>query len=152
MKSKIINIAIYIFFLPLVAHASSISDDLAKLGEQYLEKSDYEKAKFYLEQSMVSDPLNVRAYTTLALVYKADTDYEKAKKYYEISLTIEPTNVQNLLAVGELEMILENVESAEDYLRKIEELCTNDCEEYKKLKYFIDNPSEKVSWQINQEP
>ena len=90
-------------------------------GNIYLIKRDYEKAKLYLEKSVLYNPINpASSYSALAHLYINKEEYNLAREYLDYSQKATSSNpnthIDNLYEYSILESEVGNFEKAYEYL------------------------------------
>ena len=84
-------IFIGILFSPLLANATnkSLSNDLAVEAIKIAEK-DLESAIFLIQQSVVADPKNAKAWAIAGKIYLLSEDLQSAERFYKKAKAIDP--------------------------------------------------------------
>ena len=76
---------------------------------RYFENNgDYKNAKMFLQQVLAKDPLNVRAYARLGMIYYYEQDADLALRSYQTALALNPYDYNTLYNLGELYRTLLN--------------------------------------------
>lgn len=115
------------------AHAISkeyqkLSRDLAYRARIAISQGGYDTAKDLLQQAIVADPVNARAYMLYGRSHALDNDPDEAVRLYGLGLNIDPTLRQALQWRGEAYITLDKLEQARESLMHLQSLCT-DCDE-----------------------
>ena len=69
--------------------------------------------------------------------------FKEARKYYEKALDLDPENKAALEYQGELFVVLDKLQLANENLNKLKTLCPDSCDELEKLEDFISSKIEK---------
>ena len=99
--------------------ASSI---YASLGELYMDRNDFEKAKEYFEKSINIDPSNHALSYTVAEILFNSNKTDEAIHYYELAAKIKPDWPKSYLKLGYCYLNKGEKETAINYLNKFVEL------------------------------
>jgi len=99
--------------------ASSI---YASLGELYMDRNDFEKAKEYFEKSINIDPSNHALSYTVAEILFNSNKIDEAIHYYELAAKIKPDWPKSYLKLGYCYLNKGEKETAINYLNKFVEL------------------------------
>ena len=87
-------------------------------AEELVREEEYIPAeKIYIE-IISHNPKHVEAYEGLGNLYLRAKQFKQARESLLFALRLEPTDASVLMSMGELEIMLENLGSAVDYLRK----------------------------------
>ena len=107
-----IRIIIFLGILlsPLLVNASnkSLSNDLAMEAIKIAEK-DLESAIFLIQQSVVADPKNAKAWAIAGKIYLLSEDLPSAERFYKKAKALEPF----LKDVKDLESLIKNKKKEE---------------------------------------
>ena len=103
-------IFIGILFSPLLANATnkSLSNDLAVEAIKIAEK-DLESAIFLIQQSVVADPKNAKAWAIAGKIYLLSEDLQSAERFYKKAKALGPL----LMDVKDLESLINNKKKEE---------------------------------------
>ena len=74
---------------------------------------------------------------------KSQPELVEAEKYYQTALQIDPKHKGALEYYGELLLIKNDLTGAESLLKRLDQICTFSCEEYRDLKKSIQNYKSK---------
>ena len=99
-----------IVFLPLLVNASnkSLSNDLALEAIEISEK-DLDSAIFLIQQSVVADPKNAKAWAIAGKIYLLNDDVSSAERFYIKAKALGPL----LKDVKDLESLINNKKKEE---------------------------------------
>jgi len=105
-----VTIFLSILFFPLLVSASSksISNDLAVEAIAIAEK-DLDAAIFLIQQSVVADPKNAKAWAIAGKIYLLSEDITSAERFYKKAKVLEPL----LKDVKDLESLISNKKKEE---------------------------------------
>ena len=97
-------------FLPLLVNASnkSLSNDLA-LEAIEISKKDLDSAIFLIQQSVVADPKNAKAWAIAGKIYLLNDDVSSAERFYIKAKALGPL----LKDVKDLESLITNKKKEE---------------------------------------
>ena len=104
------TIFLSIAFLPLLVNASnkSLSNDLALEAIEISEK-DIDSAIFLIQQSVVADPKNAKAWAIAGKIYLLSEDLPSAERFYKKAKALGPL----LMDVKDLESLINNKKKEE---------------------------------------
>ena len=114
--------------------ASSI---YASLGELYMDKNDFEKAKEYFEKSITIDPSNHALSYNVAEILFNSNKIDEAIHYYELTAEIKPEWPKSYLKLGYCYLNKGEMKTAIDYLNKFVELSPEDDPQISAVKNII---------------
>ena len=114
--------------------ASSI---YASLGELYMDKNDFEKAKEYFEKSIHIDPSNHALSYNVAEILFSSNEIDEAIHYYELTAKIKPDWPKSYLKLGYCYLNKGEMNTAIDYLYKFVELSPEDDPQVNTIKNLI---------------
>lgn len=141
-----LSAAFGLLFSPAVPAAgtggSSDSQDVAEKldrAENLIENGDYGDAVPILEKVVEADDDNADAYNYLGFAHRNLGDYETSKRYYDRALAIDANHRGAREYLGELYLKLDDLDSAQEQLAKLDEICVTGCSEYDELKRAIDD-------------
>ena len=105
-----VTIFLSILFFPLLVNASnkSLSNDLALEAIEIAEK-DLESAIFLIQQSVVADPKNAKAWAIAGKIYLLIEDITSAERFYNKAKALGPL----LKDVKDLESLINNKKKEE---------------------------------------
>ena len=109
---SIIRVTIFLSILlfPLLVNASnkSLSNDLALEAIEVSEK-DLDSAIFLIQQSVVADPKNAKAWAIAGKIYLLSEDLPSAERFYKKAKALGPL----LMDVKDLESLINNKKKEE---------------------------------------
>lgn len=120
---------------------SSDSQDVAEQldrAENLIESGSYQDAIPVLEEVVNADDDNANAYNYLGFAYRNLGEYQKSKESYDQALALDANHRGAREYLGELYLKLDDLDSAEQQLARLDEICTTGCSEYDELKHAID--------------
>ena len=99
-----------ILFFPFLVNASnkSLSNDLALEAIEVSEK-DLDSAIFLIQQSVVADPKNAKAWAIAGKIYLLSEDLQSAERFYKKAKALGPL----LMDVKDLESLINNKKKEE---------------------------------------
>ena len=117
--------------------------DLYTKAIEHLDKNQYGKAQKVLRIYTRKKKDDADGWTLLAFSSRKLGSYANAEKYYEKALDLDPENKAALEYQGELFVVLDKLQLANENLNKLKTLCPDSCDELEKLEDFISNKIEK---------
>ena len=118
------------------------SDHYTKAIE-HLDKNQYGKAQKVLRIYTRKKKDDADGWTLLAFSSRKLGSYANAEKYYKKALELDPENKAALEYQGELYVVTNRPQLANENLKKLESLCPKSCDELEKLQDFISSKTEK---------
>ena len=109
----------------------------ASLGELYMDKNDFEKAKEYFEKSINIDPSNHALSYNVAEILFNSNKIDEAIYYYKLAAKIKPDWPKSYLKLGYCYLNKGQMETAIDYLNKYVELSPEDDPQVNSVKNII---------------
>ena len=104
--------------------ASKLINDAKKL----IEKEKYKRAIVKLEKAKKDEADNADIFNYLGFAHRKIGNYEESKIYYQEALSIQPDHKLALEYQGELYLTLNDINSAQSNLMKLEALCPQGCD------------------------
>ena len=117
--------------------------DLYSKAIEHLDKNQYGKAQKVLRIYTRKKKDDADGWTLLAFSSRKLGSYANAEKYYEKALDLDPENKAALEYQGELFVVLDKLQLANENLNKLKTLCPDSCDELEKLEHFISSKIEK---------
>ena len=117
--------------------------DLYTKAIEHLDKNQYGKAQKVLRIYTRKKKDDADGWTLLAFSSRKLGSYANAEKYYETALELDPENKPALEYQGELYVVTNRPQLANENLKKLESLCPKSCDELEKLQDFISGKTEK---------
>jgi tetratricopeptide (TPR) repeat protein len=106
-------------------------------GKKAIDAKDWAKAIPLFELVVAKDDKNADAFNWLGFATRNQGDYDKAFAYYGKALAIDPRHRGAHEYSGEAYLKVNNVEKAEEHLKRLDSICTFGCAEYTELKTKI---------------
>jgi len=136
-----------------VLSAGSSSDSNTKTkssaylsAEKLINKKQFSDAILKLNDALASDSKNADIYNYLGFSHRKLGKMEQAAVYYNKALEINPKHKGALEYQGEMYLTLNQINKAEENLKKLDKICFLGCSEFDKLKKSIkDKKSGKKS-------
>ena len=130
--TRILTIIALLFATPAMAagsyryepSASKLINDAKKL----IEKEKYKRAIVKLEKAKKDEADNADIFNYLGFAHRKSGNYEESKIYYQEALSIQPDHKLALEYQGELYLTLNDINSAQSNLMKLETLCPQGCD------------------------
>lgn len=130
--TRILTIIALLFATPAMAagsyryepSASKLINDAKKL----IEKEKYKRAIVKLEKAKKDEADNADIFNYLGFAHRKIGNYEESKIYYQEALSIQPDHKLALEYQGELFLTLNDINSAQSNLMKLEALCPQGCD------------------------
>ncbi len=137
-----------LYFFLLIVTSFAIADDTPSSYQQApawltdtrkaIESKDFDTARRILnensEQKNSADWNNLMGFT---LRKKSPPDLVESEKYYQAALQIDSKHKGALEYYGELLLLKNDLVGAESMLKRLDQICTFSCEEYRDLKKSI---------------
>ena len=114
-------------------NAPQILQDLILL----LDEKNYEDALDTAKKAVKYYPDSADAWNFLGYTSRKMSLFEESKKAYTTALEIDPEHKGALEYFGELYLLINNLEKAEEFYSKLKKLCMFNCKELKKLESAI---------------
>ena len=148
---KFLKVGLIIFILSslLAMPIKAAKYDKKKPSDLYtkaivlLDKNKYCKAHNVLRIYTRKKKDDADGWTLLAFSSRKLGSYANAEKYYEKALELDPKNKAALEYQGELYVVTNRPQLANENLIKLESLCPKSCDELEKLQDFISSKTEK---------
>jgi len=112
------------------------------VAQELIEDNDFESAVRYLEDAINLCQLEADLYNLLGYANQKMENFEAAGLAYDTALELEPQHRSALAYQGELFVLLGQIELAGHNLTKLSRICASGCDEYFKLKAYIDANSQ----------
>lgn len=109
----------------------------ASLGELYMDKNDFEKAKEYFKKSITIDPSNYALSYNVAEILFNSNNIDEAIHYYKLTAEIKPEWPKSYLKLGYCYLNKGETKTAIDYLNKFVELSPEDDPQISAVKNII---------------
>lgn len=133
--------------LPSVHAAGGGSNDMAAAakpvdpnfteGKKAIDRKDWAAAIPLFQQVVAKDDKNADAYNWLGYAYRNLGNYEESFANYNKALLIDPKHRGAHEYIGEAYLKTGNLAKAEEFLKRLDSLCTFGCAEYTELKNKI---------------
>ena len=143
-------IKLYVIFAFLIINANnafsagSSSDSNTKTkssaylsAEKLINKKQFSDAILKLNDALASDSKNADIYNYLGFSHRKLGKMEQAAVYYNKALEINPKHKGALEYQGEMYLTLNEINKAEENLKKLDKICFLGCSEFDKLKKSI---------------
>ncbi len=105
--------------------------------EKKIEAQAYEEAVADLKAYIDSDPANADAHNWIGYAYRKLGRLGEAQEAYDQALRLDPDHQGAHEYAGELRLMLNDLEGAEQHLAALDRICLLGCEEYDELKAEI---------------
>ena len=103
-------------------------------GRKAIDAKDWAKAIPLFQQVVAKDDKNADAFNWLGYAWRNQGNYEQSFAAYTKALTIDPRHRGAHEYIGEAYLKVNNLEKAEEHLKRLDSLCTFGCAEYTELK------------------
>lgn len=107
-------------------------------AEKAIKWENYEAAIPLLEKVVSADAKNADALNYLGYSHRKLGDFETSKSYYVKALDADPNHRGAHEYIGELYLQLDDLQSAEKHLDRLDSLCFFGCDEYYDLKEAVE--------------
>ena len=119
--------------------------ELYEKAEKYLYIGDYNEALKVLKKYVRAEKKDPDGWSMYAFAHRKLEKYKQADRYYKKALQLDPNHKQALEYQGELFVELGDIDSAEQNLSLLKELCPKGCDELDMLEKYMDKTAKK-SW------
>lgn len=103
-------------------------------GKKAIDAKDWARAIPLFQQVVAKDDRNADAHNWLGYAFRNQGNYEQSFASYGKALTIDPRHRGAHEYIGEAYLKVNNLEKAEEHLKRLDSLCTFGCAEYTELK------------------
>ncbi|QDO99370.1 tetratricopeptide repeat protein [Ferrovibrio terrae] len=103
-------------------------------GKKAIDAKDWARAIPLFQQVVAKDDKNADAFNWLGYAWRNQGDYPQSFAAYEKALTIDPRHRGAHEYIGEAYLKVNNLQKAEEHLKRLDSLCTFGCAEYTELK------------------
>lgn len=116
------------------APAAKPADPNFTEGRKAIDAKDWARAIPLFEQVVAKDAQNADAFNWLGYAYRNQGNYDLSFANYTKALTIDPRHRGAHEYIGEAYLKVNNLQKAEEHLKRLDSLCTFGCAEYTELK------------------
>ena len=148
LKLALVFSVLSVMAMPVFADGgdSSSSGSRLKPFKQLIEKQQFEQVIIELDAALLDDPDDADLLNLLAYSHRNLQHYDIALEYYQKALQLEPRHRGANEYLGELYLLLGQLEKAEQRLAILDKACFFGCDEFDELKQAIEeyrrkNPS-----------
>ena len=120
------------------SESSQADDALLAQAQAAIDSGDYQGALSPLNQIVAQNPGNADAFNLLGYATRSLNQLSDARAYYEQALAIEPEHLGANEYYGELLLKLGDLNSAQERLAILDEVCFLGCDEYDALEAAIE--------------
>jgi tetratricopeptide (TPR) repeat protein len=106
-------------------------------GKKAIDAKDWARAIPLFQQVVAKDDKNADAFNWLGYAWRNQGDYPQSFAAYEKALTVDPRHRGAHEYIGEAYLKVNNLQKAEEHLKRLDSLCTFGCAEYTELKTKI---------------
>src|SRR5690606_20360785 len=106
-------------------------------GRKAIDRKDWAAAIPLFQKVVEKDPNNADAYNWLGYAWRNQGNYEESFANYNKALLIDPKHRGAHEYIGEAYLKTGNLAKAEEFLKRLDSLCTFGCAEYTELKNKI---------------
>jgi tetratricopeptide (TPR) repeat protein len=106
-------------------------------GNMAADAGDWAKAIGHFTKATAANPTDADAENMLGYSYRKSGDYDQALMHYTRALEINPKHKGAHEYIGEAYLELGDLAKAEEYLKRLDGICTFGCSEYKALKKAV---------------
>jgi Flp pilus assembly protein TadD len=119
------------------APAAKPADPNFTEGKKAIDAKDWARAIPLFQEVVAKDDKNADAFNWLGYAYRNQGNYDLSFANYTKALAIDPRHRGAHEYVGEAYLKVNNLEKAEEHLKRLDSLCTFGCAEYTELKNKI---------------
>jgi tetratricopeptide (TPR) repeat protein len=116
------------------APAAKPADPNFTEGKKAIDAKDWARAIPLFQQVVAKDEKNADAFNWLGYAWRNQGNYEQSFASYGKALAIDPRHRGAHEYIGEAYLKVNNLEKAEEHLKRLDSLCTFGCAEYTELK------------------
>lgn len=106
-------------------------------GKKAIDAKDWAKAIPLFEQVVAKDAQNADAFNWLGYAWRNQGNYDQSFAAYNKALGVNPRHRGAHEYIGEAYLKVNNLDKAEEHLKRLDSLCTFGCAEYTELKAKI---------------
>jgi tetratricopeptide (TPR) repeat protein len=110
-----------------------------KQAKIFIKAENYQSAIKYLKKAVVNEPDNADIYNLLGYSYRKFGDRINGHLNYNKALELDPEHEGTLEYQGQLFLQEGNLDKAKENLKKLDDLCLFNCDEYESLKTAVEN-------------
>ncbi|WP_341914758.1 tetratricopeptide repeat protein [Ferrovibrio terrae] len=103
-------------------------------GKKAIDAKDWAKAIPLFEQVVAKDAQNADAFNWLGYAFRNQGNYDQSFAHYTKALAIQPSHRGAHEYIGEAYLKVNNLQKAEEHLKRLDSICTFGCAEYTELK------------------
>ncbi|WP_341898889.1 tetratricopeptide repeat protein [Ferrovibrio terrae] len=103
-------------------------------GKKAIDAKDWAKAIPLFEQVVAKDAQNADAFNWLGYAFRNQGNYDQSFAHYTKALAIQPGHRGAHEYIGEAYLKVNNLQKAEEHLKRLDSICTFGCAEYTELK------------------
>jgi Flp pilus assembly protein TadD len=118
------------------APAKPKNPDLEK-GTAAIQKQNWSEAITHLIKAAATETKNADIQNWLGFAYRKSGDHQKAFEHYTAALQIDAKHKGAHEYIGEAYLETNNLAKAEEHLKKLDEICTFGCQEFRDLRAAI---------------
>ena len=137
-KTLILLIFSILFSNPLIANTKFFEE-----GLNLYKNKKFDEAKFKFEQDIVFNPKSEKSYLYLSKIYKTLDKRDLQEKNLNTVILLNPKNEEALYSLAKLKLDTSDYKKSKELNDKLINLCSNYCDQSKKLKSEIENLSKK---------
>ena len=107
-------------------------------AKKAIDAKDWPLAIGLLKKVTTAEPSNPEAFNLLGFATRKSGDARGSLQYYQQALTLDAKHIGAHEYIGEAYLALNDLPKAEEHLRKLDDLCSFGCREYRDLKAAVE--------------
>ena len=140
MIKILLNIIILLYIFS--NHVSAKSEYLQQ-GINLYKKNQFEDARFKFEQDIVFNPKSELSYLYLSKIFNRLDKKELEEQNLNTVMLLNPKNEEAIYSLAKLKLSSSDYQKSKELNKILETICSNFCDQSKKLKIEIENLSKK---------
>ncbi len=140
MIIRIFKITLVLIILPNILFANT---QYFKEGLTLFENNKFKEAKFKFEQDIVYNPKNEMSYLYLSKIFRNLQQKDLEEQNLQTVILLNPKNEEAIFNLAKLKLDSSDYKKSKELNDKLINLCSNYCDQSKKLKSEIENLSKK---------
>lgn len=139
LKLVLVFSVLSVMVMPVFADGGNSSSSSSRLKpfQQLIEKQQFQQAIKELDAALLDDPDDADLLNLLAYSHRKLEHFDIALDYYQQALKIKPKHLGANEYLGELYLLLGQLENAEQRLAVLDKACFFGCDEFDELKQAI---------------
>ena len=140
MTKNFFKTVLILFFIPNFLFAKS---EYFQEGMTLYKKNKLEDARFKFEQDIVYNPKSELSYLYLSKIYNKQEKKDLEEQNLNTVMLLNPKNEEAIYNLVKLKLSSSDYQKSKELNKILETVCSNFCDQSKKLKIEIENLSKK---------